>query len=189
MELAVVEELQNILENRVFQDNHMLRERFKEGDKASFRIKPSVRAKLCRWLVIIHKSQKLNLFVEWIQTLDDARYSEFVVALGAIESSDDQVNDTQVEDSFVGIFGSYTFFFFFDSAHEILSFLILTCHDVRYTQIGENDCSAIQKLVYSVLVSIIDCTYILDILLHKRLIEGSRLLVFVLLHEERMRDV
>lgn len=74
-----------------------------------------------------------------------------------------------------GILDGDAFFFALDALHEFLSILVLTGHDVRDAEVGENDRCYAQQIVH--------------LTAHKRLVVPDRIAVPVVLHEEDVTHV
>ena len=110
--------------------------------------------------------------MEWLKTLDDSAHSETVVALGAIKSTDDQVDDTEVEDLSGRLFNSNSIFFFLNTLHQLLGIRILRNHDVRNAEISkDNGC---------------DFKEVIHLTSDKRLVISDGVSVLGILHEENM---
>eukprot|EP00287_Rhodomonas_sp_CCMP768_P004635 CAMPEP_0196719422 /NCGR_PEP_ID=MMETSP1091-20130531/2395_1 /TAXON_ID=302021 /ORGANISM="Rhodomonas sp., Strain CCMP768" /LENGTH=148 /DNA_ID=CAMNT_0042060361 /DNA_START=547 /DNA_END=989 /DNA_ORIENTATION=+ len=80
--LGSIEEAKDLDESAVLEGDHVLRERLQQGEQTSLCVEPRVR---------------LELSVVWLERLDYPGDSELEVAFGAVESADDEVDDTEVE--------------------------------------------------------------------------------------------
>ena len=83
VELDGVEKGEDLAKCRVLEQDHVLRQRVRQREEGALRVEPRVR---------------LELLVVGLQGLDDPGDPELEVALRAVERSDDQVDDAQVED-------------------------------------------------------------------------------------------
>ena len=63
----------------------------------------------------------------------------------------------------------------FDLPHQLLRLLVLGGHDVRDTQVGQDDATDLEN--------------VFEVVLHQGLVEAGRLLELVLLHEEHMGHI
>jgi len=118
MDLRMVQEVENLVVRLVLDDDHVLGQVFGHGQEASFGVEPGV----CRQLLVVR-----------LERLHDSRDAELVIAFGAIEGSDDQVDDTEVEYLSLGIFDGNSFLFLFDAFHQFFGIGVLGDHDVRNT--------------------------------------------------------
>lgn len=81
VEFALIEEGENVVDGLVLHEDHVFGQGFEETQETSFGIVPGV---------------GLQLLVDRLETLDDARDAEFEVALGAVQSADNKIDDAQV---------------------------------------------------------------------------------------------
>ena len=123
----------------------------------------------------IEPSVGSELLLEWLKTLDDSTNTEVIVALGAVEGTDNKVNDTKMESLFGRLLDSNSIFLLLDTLHKFLSIGILTCHNVGYTEVGKNDCSDAQEIVH--------------LSSDEWLVVSDGISVFVVLHEEDVGDI
>jgi hypothetical protein len=138
----------------------MLGEGLNQAHKATLGIEPGVGS---------------QLLVEGLQGFDDAGHTEGVVALGAVEGSNDQVDDTQVEYLSSGLFNSYAFFFLFKALHELFSISILASHNIADTEVGQYNGSYAEQIVH--------------LSSYEWLVVPDSITVLVLLKEENVSDV
>ncbi len=160
VDLTVVQELQALSNDGVPHADHMLGQVLHQAQEAALRVEPGVRA---------------QLLVVRLQGLDDAADAELVVALRAVQRTDDQVDDAQVEDLAIRIVISHMLLLLLDLAHELLGLLVLAGHDVAHAEVGEHDSRHVEDGV--------------EVLLDDGLVEACRLLELVLLHEEDVGHV
>lgn len=85
-----VEELETVFDNRVSKSDYLPPHSLEKGEEASFGIEPSI----C--------SQFLG---KGIEALDDARDTKLVVTLDAIEGSDNEIDDREMEGFTIGVTG------------------------------------------------------------------------------------
>jgi hypothetical protein len=86
--------------------------------------------------------------LERLQTFNDSADSEIVVALGAVKSTNDQVDDAKMEGLLGWLFNSNSILFLFDTLHELLSVCILTCHDVGHAKVGQDNSCYGEQVVH-----------------------------------------
>ena len=133
MDLNGIEEVEDLIEGGVGEDKHVLGESLNKAHKATLGIEPSV----CS-----------QLLVEGLQGFDDAGHTEGVVALGTIEGTNDEVDDTQVEYLSSGLFNSYALLFLFKALHELFSISILASHNIADTEVCQYDGSYAEQIVH-----------------------------------------
>jgi hypothetical protein len=116
-----------------------------------------------------------QLLLEGLQTLHDARDTESVVTLSAIQGADNQVNYTKMEYLSCWFLNSYPFFFLLKAFHQLFSIGILTCHNIADTKVSQNNGSYAQEVIH--------------LSSHKRLVIPNGITILVLLQEENMGDI
>lgn len=160
VELDRIEEIQDLVEGTVWQHEHVLGERLDQTQEAPLGVEPSVRA---------------ELLLERLQTLHDTRHTEVVVALGAVKSANDQVDDAKVEDLLVGLFDGNALLFFLNTFHQLFSIRVLAGHDVGDAEVGEHDGRDRKQVVH--------------LAADERLVVADGVAVLVVLHEEDVGHV
>jgi len=152
VDLAVIQKLEALRDDGVPHADHVLGQVLHQAEKAALGVEPGVRA---------------QLLVVRLQRLDDAADAELVVALGAVQRPDDEVDDAEVEDLPVRVVVGHVLLLLLDLAHELLRLLVLARHDVAHAEVGQNDGRHVENGV--------------EVLLHDGLVEACRLLELVLL--------
>ena len=160
MQLNGVQKVEDLVERAVGQDEHVLSQSLNQTQKAALGVEPSVGAKL---------------LLEGLQTLDDAGHAKVVVALGAVECADDQVDDTQVEDLLGGLFNRNAFFLLLYALHEFFSVGVLAGHDIADTKVSKDDGCDREQVVH--------------LSANERFIVADCVSILVVLHEEDVGDV
>ena len=160
VKLNRVEEVQDLIERAIGEDKHVLCKRLDQREQAALGVEPGIRA---------------ELLLEGLERLDDTRHAEVVVALGAVKRTDDQVDDTEVEDLLGRLLDGDSLFLLLDAFHQLLSIGILARHDVADAQVGEHDGS--------------DAKQVIHLAAHKWLVVANSVPVLVVLHEENMSHV
>ena len=84
----------------------------------------------------------MYFFLDWLEWFDDSAYSEVIVVFGTIESTNNQIDDTEM--IVIGLFFSLGHFsslllFSLQSLHNLLSLFVLVYHNIADTQIGNYD--------------------------------------------------
>lgn len=97
---------------------------------------------------------KSYFLLDWFKRLDNTTYSEIVIIFGAVESSDNQIDNAKMV--VISLLFSLRHFSCFlllslKSFHDFLSFFILVDHDIADTKVG-NDNSSKAKHVIRVFV-------------------------------------
>ena len=108
-----------------------------------------------------------ELLVVRLQGLDHATDAELVVALGAVQGPDHQVDDAEVEHLPVRVLVSQLLLLLLNLPHELLRLLVLRGHDVAHTQVGQHYGGHVQDRV--------------KVLLHNWLVETCGFFEFILL--------
>mmetsp|Transcript_49220 Transcript_49220/g.145302 ORF Transcript_49220/g.145302 Transcript_49220/m.145302 type:complete len:465 (+) Transcript_49220:106-1500(+) len=152
-----VEEVDDVVESLVLQQEHVLPQRLAQRKEAALGVVPGVDA---------------NLPLVRLERLDDAADTELVVALGAVESADDQVNYAEVVDGLAGV--SDLLLLLLHEPHQLLCLLVRRRHDVGHAEVRQDDGGDAKKVVV--------------LLTDDRLVVADALLE-LLLHEEDVRDV
>lgn len=88
--------------------------------------------------------------MDGLERLDDTANSEVVVIFGAVERSDDQIDNTKMV--VVGLLLSFChlscfLFFSLQSFHDFFSFLVLVNHDIADTKISDDNSSEAEHVV------------------------------------------
>lgn len=138
----------------------MLSECFDQRKKTSLGIEPGVSS---------------EFLLEWFKTLDDSANTEVIVTLGAVKSTNYKIDDTEMEGLFGRLFDSNSIFLLFDTFHEFLSICVLTCHNVRNTEVCKNDSSDAQKIIH--------------LSSNEWLIVSDGIPIFIILHEEDVGNI
>mmetsp|Transcript_15381 Transcript_15381/g.36332 ORF Transcript_15381/g.36332 Transcript_15381/m.36332 type:complete len:274 (+) Transcript_15381:677-1498(+) len=138
----------------------MLGQVFQQAKQTSLRVVPGVR---------------LQLLVNRLQRLDNARYSELVVTLCAVEGANNEVDNAEVHVVAAGVLQGNLLLFFFHLAQEVLGQFVLARHNITDTQISQDHRRHGQNAVQTSL--------------HERLVVLNGLVKLVVLHEEHVRDV
>mmetsp|Transcript_46997 Transcript_46997/g.121339 ORF Transcript_46997/g.121339 Transcript_46997/m.121339 type:complete len:483 (+) Transcript_46997:579-2027(+) len=139
----------------------MLGQSVDQRQKAPLRVKPRVRAELA---------------IVRLQAFDDARYTELEVAFCAVQRTNHEVDNAEVEDLLVWVLIRQLLLLLLYLSHQLFRLLILRSHDVRHAQVGQNDGLDRQDIVF--------------VLAHDRAVVADSLLVPpFLLHEEDMSHV
>ena len=133
MNLNSIQEVQNLVIARVGKNQHVLSESFDQRKETSLGIEPGVGS---------------ELLLEWLKTLNDSANTKVVVTLGTVEGTNYKIDDTEVESLFCRFLDSDSIFLLLDALHEFLGICILTGHNVRNTEIGENDSGDAQKIIH-----------------------------------------
>lgn len=149
---AVGQKLKGLLYNGVSHDNYLFGQVFEKREETALRVKPGIGA---------------QFLVVRLEALDDPRDAELVVPFGAVQCSYYEINNAQMEYLLIRVRIGQLFFFFLDFSHQLFRIFVLTSHDVRNAQIGQNYGTHVQ--------------YILVVLFHQRLVEASGFLKFILL--------
>ena len=113
VQLAVVQELNDVVQNLVPQRHHVLGEVLEEGEEAPLGVEPRFHAQLA---------------LVRLEGLDDAGDAEVEVGLGAVEGADDDVDDAQVEDLPVRVLVRHPLLLLLDLPHQFLRLLVLTAY-------------------------------------------------------------
>ena len=165
MPLRLFEKGENLAHRLVLRHHGVLRHPLHETQETSFGVEPRVR---------------LEFDVVGLEGFDDPRDAELVVALGAVQRPDDEVDDAQVEAPTLGILRRRALLLLLDPTHQLLRLLVLTRHDVRHAQVREHDGRHVEHVLFQVRGD-------------DGLVEPNRLAVFFLvakrLHEIRVRHV
>lgn len=92
----------------------------------------------------------IYLFLNRFQGFDDAANTEIVVIFRAVQSTNNQIDDTEmvVIGLFLGLSHFSCFFFFcFKSFHDFLCLLVFVDHDIADAEIGNHDGGEAQHVV------------------------------------------
>ena len=93
----------------------MLCEGFNKRHYASLGIEPCISA---------------ELLLEWFQTLHDSAHAETVIAFGAIQGTNDQVDDAKMEHLSLRLFDGHSVFLFLHTFHEFFGICVLGDHNI-----------------------------------------------------------
>lgn len=158
--LDCIQEIQYLIERGVRKHKHVLGQGLNEAQHATLCVEPSVSAKL---------------LLEWLEALRDAGDSKSVVALSAVEGTDDEVDDAQVVDLSCRLLNGDTLLLLLKALHQLLGVRVLACHDVAHAEIRKDDGRDTQEVIH--------------LSAHEWLIVANGVAVLVLLHEEDVSDV
>lgn len=160
MNLDGIQEVQDFIESIVRKDKHVLGESFQEGEEASLGIKPSV----CSKFLVVR-----------LKRLDDSSNTKSVVSFGTIKSSNNQVNDTEMENLSVRLLQCDPFLFLLKAFHEFFGFLVLRSHDIGDAKVSKHDSCDGEQVVH--------------LFPHDGFIISDSVSELLVLHEEHMRHV
>lgn len=88
--------------------------------------------------------------MDWLKRLDNTTNSEIVVVFGAVESSDDQIDNAKmIVVRLLFSFCHFSCFLFLSlqSFHDFLSFFVLVDHDVADTKVGNDNSSEAEHVI------------------------------------------
>ena len=160
VDLAVVQELQTLCDDGVPHADHMLGQVLHQAEEAALGVEPGVCA---------------QLLVVGLQRLDHPADAELIVALGAVQRPNHQVDNAEVEDLPVRVLVGHVLLLLLNLPHQLLCLLVLTRHNVADAEIGQHNGRHVENGV--------------KVLLDNRLVEAGGLLELVLLHEEHVGHV
>lgn len=160
MHLDRIQEVENFVEARVRQDQHVLRHGLNQRQKTAFGVEPRICA---------------QLLLEGLEGLDNATHAKVVVALGAVQSANHQVDNAKVVDLLGGFFESNAFFLLLNALHELFCIRILRSHNVGDAQVGKHDGRDGKKFVH--------------LSTHEWLVISDRVTILVILHEENVGNI
>lgn len=123
----------------------------------------------------IEPSVRAQLPLEWLQALYNSADSEIVIALGAVEGTNDKVDDTEVEHWLRWLFDTNSIFLLLNALHQFLSVGVLTRHDVANAQIRQDNGSDLEEVVH--------------LSAHERLVVPDGVTELVFLHEEDVCNI
>lgn len=88
--------------------------------------------------------------LDWFKRLDNTTYSKIVVIFGAVESSDNQIDNAKMV--VVSLFFSFCHFSCFlllslKPLHDFLSFFIFVDHDIADAEVGNNNSSEAEHVI------------------------------------------
>ena len=118
----------------------------------------------------VEPSISSKLFLERFKTLDDTRHAEVVVTLGAIKRTNNEIDNTKVEDLFGRFFDCNSLFFLLDAFHQLFCIGVLTGHNIADTKVGQDNGS--------------DGKQVIHLTTDKWLVVADRIAILVILHEE-----
>lgn len=102
----------------------MFGEGFDEREEATLGVEPGIRS---------------QLLLERLQGLHDTGHTKGIVAFGAVERTDDKINDAEMVDLASRLLNGDAFFLLLKTLHQLLSIGILRSHDIGDTEIRKNN--------------------------------------------------
>ena len=122
-----VQEVYDFTDGGVLEDEHMLGKNLNESEEASFGIVPGI---------------SVDLLLDGLQRFDDSTDTELEIEFGAVERTNDQIDNAKVVviDHFLDFLFGCFFLFDFKPSHDVFSLFIKVDHDVAHTQVSDDNC-------------------------------------------------